>query len=90
MQLISDVNKDKRVEQPGQHLGTTWTLLDLVKLQEIDVLLGRMSNSWRYRYNDVVEYLHSELWRMVPNLRRLSYDGEVNGFPIRGRVEDAR
>ncbi|KAK3832957.1 MAG: hypothetical protein JOS17DRAFT_741158, partial [Linnemannia elongata] len=90
MQLIKDANKNTRVEQLKQHPGMTWTLLDLVKLQEIDVLLERVPNPWRYRYKDVFEYLHSALRRMVPNLRRLSYDVKVSGFPIRGRVEDAR
>ena len=62
----------------------------LVRLQGIDVLLDKMSNPRRYGYRDVFAYLPSALRRMVPNLRRLSYDGEVNEFPIRGRVKDAR
>ncbi|KAG0070242.1 hypothetical protein BGZ89_001063 [Linnemannia elongata] len=78
MQLIRGVNKNKRVEQQRQPHKTTWSLLDLVRLQEIDVLLDKMSNPWGHGYSDVFEYLHSALRRMVPNLRRLSYDGEVN------------
>ncbi|KAF9333553.1 hypothetical protein BGZ91_011196 [Linnemannia elongata] len=78
MQLIRDVNKNKWVEQQRQPHETTWSLLDLVRLQEIDVLLDKMSNPWGHGYRDVFEYLHSDLRRMVPNLRRLSYDGEVN------------
>ncbi|KAG0294595.1 hypothetical protein BGZ96_000868 [Linnemannia gamsii] len=85
MQMIRDVDKYKQQQQHLQQLErTTLTLLDLVRLQEIDVLPDKLSsNLVTYSFgSDVRKYLYNALRRIVPSLRRLLYNGDENGFLV--------